>query len=354
MNKQEAYSILGLNQSSSPEELKKKYRDLAKTNHPDVNKSPGAEDKFKKINEAYEYISSGKSDLEGQMPFGVGVTDNPFGGGFNPFGGGFNPFANMHHQQQSRHQQFNRDSIEINTTISFRESILGCTRDLSFNRNGKCDHCNGNGIVNLHNGCQKCGGKGKIVGRQGNMIFEQGCQACGGKVSQAECSECNGKGWQHTTVNITVNIPPGVTDDNILRLQGMGNFCGSMMNMDQYTEALLHLTIIPQEGLRLEDNNVIHNLSISLIDALSGCNVFVPTINGNQEIKVPVLSKNKEEIILPGLGPNNNNQKVILEVNYPADISRLISALRPEDISEEIINEQNNTDIDNKEIDYAI
>jgi DnaJ-class molecular chaperone len=118
----------------------------------------------------------------------------------------------------------------------------------------------------------------------------------------------------------------------------MGHFIGSVMNMDQYTEALLHLSVTPQDGLRLENDEVVHDASISLLDALEGCSIYVPTINGQSEITIPPLSKNKDEVVLPDLGPNNGNQKVIININYPMDIERLIAALKPVPETEIAIN----------------
>src|ERR1035437_2497404 len=201
MQIKEAYSILEIPQTSTPEEAKKKYRELSKKFHPDVNKDPGAESKFKKINEAYTYISSGKGDEESYQSF------NPFGQQ-NPFG---------------RRHQVQVESINLYTTISFKESVFGSKKDLKFKRKGKCENCNGQGQYQLNNGCDKCNGRGQTVTVQGNMMFQQTCDKCRGRVKTETCTSCS-NGSIDTDVSINVTIPGGVESGNILRLNGMGNY----------------------------------------------------------------------------------------------------------------------------------
>lgn len=335
MNLQEAYSILELSSEASPEEAKKKYRELTKKYHPDVNKEENAEDKFKKINEAYQCVINGKgSDRENSQP-----NYNPFQGIPNPFGGNtIRPAEN----------------ITLNTTISFKESVLGCRRDLHFTRNGKCTFCNGQGMIQNHNGCDNCGGKGQVVAKQGNMIFTRTCEKCMGRQSTHPCTTCSTKGSVNTQISVNVNIPGGVIDNNILRLNGFGNYMGSFMNMDQYSEAHLHIKVIPEEGLVLDGTDVVSFIEISLLEALRGVSKSVKTIIGDKDIFIPGLSKNKDEIKIPNLGVNSmGSQRVIIKVIYPEDISYLINALEDHESNDSdtvIVNETeaaNDPDISN-------
>lgn len=309
MNLQEAYSILDLPQSASPEEAKKKYREFTKKYHPDINKETDANDKFKIINEAYQCVVNGKG------------TDKENPSSYNPFQGGFqNPFGNS--------KQKVAENIKLYTTISFRESILGCNRDLHFTRNGKCTSCNGQGNIQLNNGCDKCGGHGQVISKQGNMIFTRTCDKCGGQSSSIPCTICLSKGCVENTISINVNIPGGVIDGNILRLNGFGNYVGSFMNMEQYTEAQLYLSVVPEEGLSLDSNDVVSNLDITLLDALQGSQKTVKTILGDKDIFIPALSKNKDEIKIPNLGVNKiGYHRVIIKINYPDNIEDIINVL---------------------------
>ena len=312
MNLQEAYSILELSQDASKDEAKKKYRELTKKYHPDVNKEPGSEEKFKKINEAYGCVQSGKG-TDKEMP----SMRNPFGGGF-----GFNPFGRQpYHSVQPRH-------VNINTNISFKESILGCKRDISFYRLTKCSECNGTGEQYINNGCDKCHGMGTITRKQGNMIFTQTCDKCGGNIQTKECIKCNASGSVGADVSVQVQIPGGIISGNILRLSGMGNYVGNMMGMDQYTDAHLTINVEPNKNLTLQGRDVVTSISISLLDALKGCTKQVETIHGLKDISIFPKSKNKDEVIMPNLGVDGTgSQKVILDVNYPDDIEELIKTL---------------------------
>ena len=108
MNLREAYSTLELSEGTSLSDAKKKYRELSKKYHPDVNKDPGSEDKFKKINEAYNRIQKGEDD-----PVDFAASHNPF----DPFNG-FNPF------NRTKPKQYQVTNIVIDTNISFQESVL--------------------------------------------------------------------------------------------------------------------------------------------------------------------------------------------------------------------------------------
>jgi molecular chaperone DnaJ len=313
MNLKEAYSILELSPGVSADEAKKKYRELTRKFHPDRNKEPGAEDKFKKINEAYDVVKTGKSTDRAD------VHQQQYAHQTN-----FNPFIHMH--QQRVHAQANH--VEIHTTISFKDSVLGAKKDLTFTRNGKCADCDGQGGMALNNGCTFCGGKGQITGRRGNMIFSQVCNKCVGKVQHEECKNCGGDGFVSNEVSISVDIPGGITSANILRLGGLGNYMGGFMGMDQYTDAHLHINVTPEAGMSLEGRDVVSTLEISLLDALRGCSKSVPTVLGAKDIVIKPLSRNKDEVIIANMGVNRiGNQRVVLDVQYPKNTDKLIGTL---------------------------
>lgn len=313
MKLKEAYSILEVPEGTSANDAKKKYRELSKKFHPDVNKEPGAEDKFKKINEAYARIQKGGSD-ESEMNHS----------GFNPFDnfGGFDLFRN--NTQSAREVK----NIIINTNLTFSESILGIKKEISFTRINKCSECSGQGHVLLNNGCDKCGGKGQVTRMQGNMVFIQTCNQCMGRVNRKSCEKCSSTGCVNTDVTLSVNIPGGVSNGNILRLAGMGNFAGQFMSMDQFSDAHLIINVESHPELRLENDYVICNLHISLLEALRGCTKIVPTVIGSKEIVVPPLAKNKDELIIPRVGVNSTgDQKILIDIKYPQNTNKLIDTL---------------------------
>ena len=311
MNLKEAISILKIPEGSSPEEAKKQYRKLTKEFHPDINKEPGAEDKFKKINEAYQCVSTGKGTDREQPQWNQ--TNNPF----DPF----NPFDSIQHTVQM-------ENISASETISFKESVIGCKKVIKFQRKTKCKDCNGQGKVAINNGCSKCGGKGQVMSQKGGMIFIQSCDVCRGKHQVNHCLICSQTGLLDAEAAITVSIPGGIQNDNILRLSGMGNYIGNFGPMEQHTDVHLHVKVVSDPNLTLNGVNVMCNITISLLEALQGCKKKVNTIMGDKEIEILPKSKNKDEIVLPRLGVNRSgDQKVILDVQYPQDISALLNTL---------------------------
>jgi len=308
MNLKEAYSILELEQTATPAEAKKQFRKMSKKLHPD-NKDSGDEAAFKKLNEAYQIVSSGKStdreDLHWNQPAPTG-----FG---HPFG---------------RSKVYFTQNINVKTTISFSESVLGCQKEIKITRQIKCDNCHGEGFVTLSNGCTACGGRGKIIIRQDNLVMVQTCGKCGGKTPMENCQACQTKGVVEAESVFQVNIPGGVVNGNVLTLRGLGNFGGSFGPIDQYSDAHLAVTVISEPGLSLERLDVVCTCELSLQEAIEGCKKIVNTIEGYKDIEVKPMSRHKDEVIISSLGVNRvGNQRVILDVKYPENITKLLETL---------------------------
>ena len=313
MNLKEAYSILELDQTADADTAKKRYRELTKKYHPDVNKDPGAEDKFKNINEAYKVVSTGKSTDRNDV-----MRQQHSQSGFNPF----DPFNRQGNQSRVA------SHIELYVTISFKDSVLGCRQELKFNRQTKCSDCNGQGERLINNGCKQCNGRGTVTSQRGNMIFTQTCDKCYGQTQSESCNKCQTTGILDVEASISVNVPGGVVSGNVLRLGGMGNFVGNFMGMEQYTDAHLHINVIPEEGLSLQGADIISNLEISLLEALQGCSRKVKTVLGDKDIDIKPMSRNKDEVIISRMGVNRmGNHRVVLDVKYPKDVNKLIGVL---------------------------
>lgn len=311
MNLKEAHSILELEQGADADTAKKKYRELTKRFHPDINKDPGAEDKFKKINEAYKVVSTGQSTDREDVTY--------------HHQSGFNPFDPFNRQGVPRRMVTH---VELHTTISFKDSVLGCNQELKFNRQSKCVDCDGQGSQLLNNGCQLCNGKGTITMQRGNMIFTQTCNKCFGQTKTEACNKCNSTGVLDVETSVSVNIPGGILNKNVLRMSGMGNYAGGMMGMDQYTDAHLHINVTSDAELFLQGTDVISNLEISLLEALRGSTKTVKTVLGESQIDIKPMSRNKDEVVISQMGVNRlGNQRVILDVKYPKDINQLIDVL---------------------------
>jgi molecular chaperone DnaJ len=328
MDLREARTILGLTDTATKEEAKKAFRKLAAKHHPD--KEGGNEDTFKKVNEAYQVIETGKdfgpTNQSAGQPRGWG------GGGFQSIdiedlirqaSGGGNPF-----NPRRRQQSVVEDKV-INSSVTFKESIIGCQKDIKYRRKVKCVPCNGGGYTQINNGCKTCNGTGTITTMQGNMMMRRSCHTCGGHQKVESCKICNEYGCVDSETTMTVNIPGGVREGrDVLVLQGVGDYAGSVFGGDQYASIRLHLAIDKDPSMRVDNEDVITDCDISLLEALTGCSKTVSTIDGNRDITIPAKIKNKEEIIIPNLGVNRQgNERVIIQVQYPDSIDELIKTL---------------------------
>lgn len=315
MNLQEAYNLFGLPPSATPEEVKKQFKKLSKQFHPDVNKDPNAEAQFKRINEAHQIIQSGGAN---NLP---PDWNNPFRNDryVDPF---VSFFSSIKKNQNASH-------VKLDLTLSFKEAVQGCKKNVSYSRKVKCNKCQGTGQQSIGNAnCTLCKGQGHISNKKGNTVIFQVCPHCLSNRKSSACNSCSSVGVIDSNSSFEVPVPQATTSNTVLCLEGMGNFVGSVMGIqDQYTNVLISINVIPDPNLRLIDKDVVSDVSISLLDALKGCTQVIPSLNGNQEIQIPVGIKNKDEVSILTGDDNNITHRIIVNVNYPANIDKLIDVL---------------------------
>ena len=296
------YKTLGVEKTASQDEIKSAYRRLAKQYHPDLhpNEKEAAE-KFKEINEAYSVVGDpdkrGKYD-RGEMDMGAG------GAGFNPFGGGagggftatgfddiFDMFSDAFgfggSRTRSRRSQSSVGSdITQQIELTFMESILGCTKPITFSRLEKCPSCHGTGAKDdAHlKTCDKCGGSGQVRHVQ-NTIFGQqitvgACDKCGGtgKIVTENCKTCGGKGVVTKNKVINVTIPAGVENGSVLQLTGEGN--APRNGNGRSGNLLLEFSVKPSALFKRDGYNLYVNVPVSYLTAVCGGQVEIPAPDG--------------------------------------------------------------------------
>lgn len=320
MNVKEACKTLGITEGSSKDDAKKAFRKLAAKYHPDVNKDAGAEDQFKKINEAWRVVDSGQSSTREEQQ-----TWTPWqGGSWN----NIQDFFNNNFGGRPQKRIFAED-IVIQQMLSFKESVIGTTKNITYKRNIKCVICNGTGSQIVDNGCDICHGAGRVRTQINPTTFsDRICNKCHGRANQTSCDKCKTNGFTEAETIISVNIPPGAIDGSKLSLGARGNYMGEMFGSEQNSHLTLLISVIPETGLFVRNNDVISEMKISLLEAFRGCVKSIPTIDGDKEIDIPKLIKNKEEVVLPNLGvARKGKQIVVVYVNYPNNIDSLITVL---------------------------
>ena len=271
------YDVLGVSRSADGKELKRAYRQLARKFHPDVNKEPDAEQKFKEISNAYEVLSDDQKKAIYDR-FG----EDGLKGGMGGMGG----------QRQARNRPTQGDDERYDLEIDFLEAVFGVEKELDTMRLENCDKCSGSGVKagTKPVTCGTCGGQGQVVATVrtplGNFQQVTGCQACGGTgQSSTPCPACSGDGRVRRSKKIQLRVPPGVDKGSRLRVRGEGN-AGRRGGPPGDLYVFINVRDDP-ELKRFENVNISSTATIPYTKAILGCTVKVRTVDGPVDLKIP-------------------------------------------------------------------
>ena len=342
MAKRDYYEVLGLQKGASQDEIKKAYRTLAKKYHPDINKEPGAEEKFKEINEAYDTLSDEQKKARYDQ-YGFDDPTQGFSGGqgFSGFGGqGFGGFDDIINQffgggarrSNGTSPQQGAD-VEKQMNISFEDAVYGCKKKVRLTVDEECIHCGGTGAEtknDIHI-CQKCKGRGRVIMRQqtifGYTNVETNCPDCGGKgkVITKKCPECNGKGRVRKTKDVEVTIPAGMQTGMTLRMEGYGE---AGINGGPNGDLYITFNVGEHPNFKRDGLDIILTIPLSFTQAALGDTIEVPTIDGNVSLKIPAGTQPGTKLRMRGRGTKNpkggmtrGDQIVICNVVVPTNLS---------------------------------
>jgi molecular chaperone DnaJ len=322
MTPKEAYNLLDVPSEISGDDLKKKYKELCFKYHPDKYKKDP--DKFKKINEAYQLITDYRQNPQKYEPKNPGVWAN-----VPDIAQDF--FINLGFENEWSQPSAPPPQIRILVELSFHESVMGCTKDITYKRLNKCKTCDGTGLKKTGNGCDGCDGFGRVTTNSRGVIFQSVCTKCSGRdVAQNKCEECNGNRYIEETRTGTVNIPQGSKSGDTLRLLREGNFVGKSFFGDSYTDVFINVKVTPHTTMRLEESNVYSNCKITLLEALEGTSKEIETVYGVKKITIKSGSRHSDQIKIPNCGVKSKNgwHIVQLDVQYPEDLNVLIGVLK--------------------------
>jgi len=325
--KRDYYEVLGVSKSASVDEIKSTYRKLALQYHPDRNKGPEAEAKFKEISEAYAVLSdaSKKKMYDQYGPDGFShqySQEDIFRGadfesifrntGFRDqddlgtFGDIFSSFFGQQFAQAAGPARGR--SLQYEAEISLVEAFNGTTRDIKLDHAVQCAHCKGTRAEpgSQVRKCLACNGSGQArqVRRAGYTQFVTigACRACSGtgKTYDKECSQCNGKGTARKSETITVKIPAGAYEGLTLKLRGQGEASqdgGSMGDL------YVIVSVRPNDTFQVDGLDLHMDRNITFSQAALGATVSVPTIDGGDaELKIPSGTQTHTKFRLRGQG----------------------------------------------------
>lgn len=338
-SKRDFYEVLGVPRDASADDLRKAYRRLARQYHPDVNKDPDAEEKFKEINEAYEVLSDpelrARYDRYGHAGMQGGVGADGFGGfGFGGFEDIFESFfGGMRGTERMRDRPQRGQDLRYDLTISFREAVFGCERELEVPRFETCPTCRGSGAKpgTTPSRCPECNGTGEIRHVQrsvfGSFVNVTTCPRCGGTGEEitSPCPECGGRKRVRRMRTLTVKIPAGVDTGTQIRLSGEGEY-GTLGGPPG--NLYVFITVEPHEFFVRRDNDIIVEVSINVAQAALGDKIKVPTIDGEEEIVIPAGTQSGTVHRLKGRGvpylrkPGRGDQLVVITVEIPKKLTR--------------------------------
>lgn len=309
--KRDYYEILGVSRNASEAEIKRAYRRLARQYHPDVNKGPEAEERFKEINEAYEVLSDPEKratyDRFGHAgPPGLGFEGFGFRDPFEifeeVFGFGFGP-----RPRRARYAPQRGGDLRYNLTISFEEAVFGCEKEIEIPRMETCPLCHGSGAEpgTTPVRCPQCNGTGEVRhARQsifGSFVTVTTCPRCGGEgeVVSTPCHECHGRKWVERVRKIVVEIPAGVDNGSQIRLLGEGEpgrYGGPPGDL------YVAISVERHRYFRRQDNNILLELPINIAQAALGDEVEVPTLEGVAKLSIPPGTQTGKTFRLRGKG----------------------------------------------------
>ncbi|WP_141431474.1 molecular chaperone DnaJ [Bacillus sp. 03113] len=343
MSKRDYYEVLGVSKSASKDEIKKAYRKLSKKYHPDINKEPDAESKFKEVKEAYEVLSDDQKKAHYDQ-FGHTDPNQGFGGSgdFGGFGGGgfggfediFNTFFGGGGNGRRRDPNAPRQGADLQYTmaLSFEDAVFGKETDVEIPREETCETCEGSGAKpgTKPVTCQHCQGTGQLNVEQntpfGKIVNRRVCNHCNGtgKEIKFKCSTCHGTGKVKKRRKIHVKIPAGIDDGQQLRVTGQGE---PGVNGGPAGDLYIVFHVREHEFFERDGDDVYCEMPVTFVQATLGDDIEIPTLHGKVKLKVPAGTQTGTKFRLKGKGiPNvrgygTGDQHIIVRIVTPTKLS---------------------------------
>jgi len=339
MTQRDYYETLGVPRNASPEDLKGAFRRLARQYHPDVNKSPDAEERFKEINEAYAVLADDerRSIYDRFGHAGVrgagGVPDFSADFDFADIFGdlfGFGGFGRA--SRHSRSAPRRGADLQYHLELTFDEAVFGVEKEIEITRDEACSACNGSGAKPGTNPvrCATCNGSGEV--RQvrqtilGSMVQVTTCPTCRGQgeTISAHCTTCQGRGLERFNRKKVISIPAGVDSGTQIRLAGEGQ---PGENNGPNGNLYITIQVRPHKFFRRKDYDILLDLNINIAQAVLGADVEIPTVDGTTTLRIPSGTQPGKILHVKGKGVprlrsnGRGDQRVVINVDIPTRLT---------------------------------
>jgi molecular chaperone DnaJ len=325
----EYYELLGVSEDASQDEIKKAYRKKAKKYHPDSNSETADEEKFKKINKAYDVLSDedkrkkydqfGKQGVEGHAGRGQRQAASNFQDLFEEiFGGGR---RGGRRQRRSRGQD-----MKMSTRVTLEDAYEGIEKTFEVERKQQCPECGGNGSeTGETETCPECDGQGRVQKIEqsifGRAQTVQECPRCNatGEIPEEKCENCDGEGLTEQKETITVDIPAGIRDGQRLKLNGKGHEGREGRNGDLY----LVVKIKTHSKIERRDSDLFTTLKVGVADASLGTEAEITHPEGKLKVEVPQGTQPGQVLRVRGKGMparrGNGDLYIKIDVEMPVN-----------------------------------
>ncbi|MGB1251629.1 MAG: molecular chaperone DnaJ [Candidatus Promineifilaceae bacterium] len=338
MAKRDYYEVLGVNQSSTPSEIKKAYRRMARKFHPDVNKAPEAEEKFKEINEAYDVLSTDQKkaayDRYGHQAFEGGMGGaSGFDFDLNDiFEGIFNNFSGGGGGRRRRNGPRRGADLRYDLELEFEEAIFGVDKVVDITRPEVCGGCQGSGAEpgTAPSRCQHCSGSGEVRRVQqsilGSFVNVTTCPVCegSGEMIETPCKTCRGRKQVSNTKQLSVKVPAGVDEETQIRLTGEG---APGVHGGPAGNLYVVMNIKPHKFFRRQGNDILLDLEVNVAQAALGAEVAAPSVDGDESLKIPAGTQSGTVFKMRGKGVpylrrgGRGDQLVVVQVQTPQKLT---------------------------------
>ncbi len=355
MQVKDYYKILGVDENASADDIKRKYRNLAKKYHPDANSGDkSAEAKFKDVSEAYSVLSNAEKRKKydqmrkfGGGPgtgFGQGLDFNDFGFGgfqrsgrrahssgfnFDTFGGFGDLFSQIFdfgygkQQKRGQYQSQGNNNLEVELIVPIELAVQGGKSSFTVNKEKTCPVCEGGGAKpgSTVITCPQCKGRGYVTISQGLFGVNRPCPRCYGKgqIIKNPCNRCGGTGKIQGKRTYTVNIPANTQEGDTIRLKGEGRPGDQNVSAgDMYVK----IKVKSSPFFQRKGKDIYCEVPITLNQAVNGISLKVKTISGNKvKLQIPKMTKDSTKFRLKGMGIKKNgyagDQYVNIRVTFP-------------------------------------
>ncbi len=342
MTTRDYYEILGVPRNASTDDLKSAFRRMARQYHPDVNKSPDAEERFKEINEAYAVLSDpdkraaydrfGHAGVRGAggAPDFTTVDFSDFADIFGDLFG-FGGFGRS--SRRSRNAPHRGADLQYRIDLTFEESVFGVEKEIEITRDEICSTCNGTGAEPGTSPvrCPNCNGTGEV--RQvrqtilGSMVQVTTCPTCNGagETISTPCHSCSGRGLERRTRKKLISVPAGVDTGTQIRLSGEGQ---PGINGGPNGNLYISVNVQQHKYFRRREDDILLDLDINVAQAALGAEVEIPTVDGPTMLKIPPGTQPGKVLRMRGKGVphlrgnGRGDQLVIINVGIPSHLSK--------------------------------